>query len=846
MAEISDSHAESVAKNSSANTGRSRQTMMRMARTQVQKSVSDQRFNFMRAASAAVIVIGVAASIVLVLDVLFSGNLFGFRPEYIAVLGILIAAAAIYGWLEARRNQAILSGQTANLSSMAEQLETSIAELNSINSELRESETRYRGLVDSQDDIIFRKNSSGLLTFVNDAFCEAFNVDSATATGSIFKPTIISGSPAHHVQSRLLKPPHRVKYDQQIQTTQGPRWYAWEDFAILNERGTISEVQSVGRDISNRKKDEHELATTRDQAESANRAKSMFLASMSHEIRTPMNGVLGMTRLLLDTDLSPEQESYARAVDKSGKALLSLIDEILDLSKIEAGKLQLEFRPVILTDLVENITELLAPRAHAKGIEIASQIDPRVALPVKGDDNRLRQILLNLAGNAVKFTEHGGVRLEVMLKRSETENPQNSGKSSTSGDKKPTRIQFVISDTGIGMKEDALEKIFEQFNQADSTLSRKYGGTGLGLAISKSLIERMGGTIEVDSEVGRGSTFTFWLPYEPDISLEPKEIIALDALDGFSILLITNSMINSSAIKTYAESFGADIKIVTSAAEAKKALHERASSAPFTTLMYDKSKQDEHADPARALRQILSATDGIPRPRCILLISPEERRDLSDSSRGGFDTYLVKPIRRSSLVSRIRAEIALPPLRSENFSADDGSDISQNTKPKQTRKYNSSLRILVAEDNEINALLAVSLLEKEGHDVVHVENGLQAIDMITSSLANDNAVAPFDLVLMDVHMPELDGLQATQEIRSFLSVTGTNTRYLPIIALTANAMAEDRDRCLNAGMDDYLAKPIDKDELIDLLEKWAKTEPDQNNPAYISADHMPKAGLLAL
>ena len=797
------------------------QTMMRIARSQVKKSEQKKGYSFLRAASAAMIVIAVAAGIVVLLDIIFSGSVLGFRLEYISVFSILIAAGCAYGWLESRRNLADLSGRTATLSSMALQLETSIAELNSINGELRESETRYRGLVDSQGDIIFRKNADGVLTFVNGAFTQAFDIEAGLATGSVFRPTLISGIPAQHVQSKLLKAPHRVKYDQQIQTASGPRWYSWEDFAIIAKDGTIHEVQSVGRDITDRKEAENELASTRDQAETANRAKSMFLASMSHEIRTPMNGVLGMTRLLLDTDLTPEQYSYACAVDKSGKALLSLIDEILDLSKIEAGKLQLEFEPVILADLVENVTELLAPRAHAKGIEIASRIDPRVYLPIMGDDNRLRQILLNLVGNAIKFTDHGGVRIEVTMIAGKAatadEGSQNVDKMSGS---LPDRIEVSISDTGIGMKESELDRIFDQFKQADSTLSRKYGGTGLGLAISKSLIERMGGAIEVKSEIAQGSTFTFWLPYEADTSTKPEEVLDGDALAEFSVLLLTNSMINSSVLETYIESFGADITIVTSTQEARQALQQRASSRPFTTLMYDKSNQDEQADPARALTQITSDTNAVSRPRCILLISPEERRELSNSTRGGFDTYLVKPIRRASLVSRIKSEIALPSLQPGRSQGDETSH--------SPSAYCRNQRILVVEDNEINALLAISLLKKEGHDVIHAENGLEAIKIITASLTGEDTVEPFDMVLMDVHMPEMDGMQATREIRKLCASTKA-TKHLPIIALTANAMAEDRDRCLQAGMDDYLAKPIDKDELVELLKKWANPDLDQKN-----------------
>ena len=348
-------------------------------------------------------------------------------------------------------------------------LEARNEELSDRNWELREAEERARSLLAAQGDVIVRRDSTGLITYANDAYCALAGKPREVLTGTTIELRVIEqGAPTVQADGTRM-------HDQKIACGDGARWIAWREVTIRSENGT--EVQSVGRDVTDRVEAEHALEHTRDQAETANRAKSRFLAMVSHEIRTPLNGMLGMADLLLDTPLTPEQLTYAKAAKTSGETLLSLIEEILDFSKIEAGKLDLEARPFAPAAMIEEAVELMAPRAQAKGIEIASFIDERVPAQVVGDVARLRQVILNLVGNAIKFTEKGGVAVTVEPGSHENE------------------ILFEVRDTGIGLKTEDLARIFLDFEQADGSLTRKFGGTGLGLAISKRIVERMDGHI---------------------------------------------------------------------------------------------------------------------------------------------------------------------------------------------------------------------------------------------------------------------------------------------------------------------------------------------------------------
>lgn len=695
-------------------------------------------------------------------------------------------------------------GDIERIQRLGNRLERGIESLKDMQWELRENEARYRDLLDSQQDVILRRDAEGRLIFVNHAFCRVFDVEASHVLGRNFRPKQIEGENPDPLFPRPGE--KRRHYLQRIETSQGLKWFAWEDYAIPGDKSSAIEVQSVGRDVTEQREAEAALQDARDQAEAASLAKSRFLAVMSHEIRTPMNGIMGMASLISDTELTPEQTTYARAIRQSAKTLLSLIDEILDFSKIEAGRMELQHEPFAIDEVVQGVVELLAPRAHEKGLELGWYVSPALPRMLLGDELRLRQILMNLIGNAIKFTETGGISLEI-------DEPLGGALRETA-DSGPVAMTIKVKDTGIGMPPEALRSIFAEFVQADTTLARRYGGTGLGLAISRRLAQAMGGEIMVDSVAGRGTEFTLRLT----IAKAPGSKSLIEEWIGNSprqrILLALTRDSESLAIRRTLEAAGHIVESLARDADSGVAVPlTELSGGVFDTVITD--SQMEVSASAALLAVARSWSGGGRHVRAIITIDPAERDQLAKFYNIGFDAYLTRPVRPSSLLVHLtpkavrRAGEGAGPVRPRGGAqVRDGATAARRP------------RVLLSEDNDINAMLAERMLTLAGAEVVRVANGLRAVGEIERDL---EAAGPgFDLVLMDVHMPEMDGLSATRVIRQILSQqesTGGRAR-LPIIALTANAFAEDRQSCLDAGMDGYLSKPFERADLEELLERW--------------------------
>jgi signal transduction histidine kinase/DNA-binding response OmpR family regulator len=562
-------------------------------------------------------------------------------------------------------------------------------------------------------------------------------------------------------------------YDQKIAAIDGARWIAWREVTVRADGA--SEMQSVGRDVTDRVLIERALAVARDQAEAANRAKSRFLTMVSHEIRTPLNGILGMADLLGDTALTPEQTTYLKAVKTSGETLLSLIEEVLDFSKIEAGRLDLAVRPFLLAAFVEEVVELLGPRAQEKGLEIGCYVDEHLPARVVGDAARLRQVLFNLAGNAIKFTEQGGVSIVVEPAA------------------RPDMISIAVSDTGIGISLQDQARIFLEFEQADRSSTRKFGGTGLGLTISNRIVESMGGAIAVESAPGQGSTFrvTVALPSADEAGIPA---LAVPDLRGSDILIIAPALTEASLIARHLQRWGAYTKIVPDEKVAAAILPERI----WSALLVD------HVLGTEAGRELAHAAASV--PQRIVLVTPAMRTELGALKAAGFTGYLIKPVRAASLAARLSTN--------DGFESGGVSDIAE---PPSAAHAGGGLSILVAEDNDINALLTRALLIKLGHHPTVAANGAAAINCWLAARAGR---APFDRILMDLHMPGMDGLEAARRIRANEAEIGMSRT--PILALTANASAEDREACLAAGMDGFLVKPLDRERLAAALANAGK------------------------
>jgi two-component system, sensor histidine kinase and response regulator len=637
-----------------------------------------------------------------------------------------------------------------------------------------------------QHAIVARTDARGFITFVNDKFC----------TVSKYSREELLGQDHRIINSKY----HPKEFFTDLWTTikSGRVWkgeiknrakdgsFYWVDTTIVPFRdhfGKPTQFIVIRMDITGLKKIETELRASTDAAEAANRAKSEFLANMSHEIRTPMNGIIGMTELALDTKLTTEQREYLGMVKTSAASLLVLINDILDFSKIEAGKLDLDVGDFPLRQSVGETLKTLGFRAHEKGLELAWRVEPDVPDYLSGDISRMRQILVNLVGNAVKFTERGEVVVEI--ERDPGSTPE------------VTIIHFRVRDTGIGIAKEKQAMVFGAFTQADSSTTRRYGGTGLGLAITTRLVELMGGKLWLESELGIGSTFHFTIPFGIAAGPAPSQEIDPKILSHSSILVVDDNETNRLILVEMLGRWGMRVETAKSAEEALAALVRARIRGPnFAAVISDLQMPD--MDGFQLVERIRESPKFAAIP-ALILSSSAQQGERDRCRKLGIDAYLVKPIQPSELLdailSALSAHTASPELEAKG------------TTPAEA-DGRQGMKVLLAEDNAVNRTLARRLLEKHGHTVVVAENGREALETLERE--------PVDLVLMDVQMPEMDGLEAMAAIREREKLTGA---HVPIIALTAHAMKGDREKCLDAGADDYLTKPIRTVELYEAVDR---------------------------
>ncbi len=715
----------------------------------------------------------------------------------VAGVGLVFLFSGLVG---AHRRASALEARTAELDTLTAKLEATLSTMRAMNGRLHESENRYKGLVDAQGDAIFRRAPDARLTYGNDAFFRLFGLTPQAAVGRPFAPELHPDSRAPFFGSFAGRESgkERARYDQHVRTAYGWRWIAWEDYPVRDAQGRLIEVQSVGRDITERKALEDALTEARDKAEAANRAKSGFLATMSHEIRTPMNGVLGMARLLLESGPAPEQKTYIEAIHQSGESLLHLIEEILDFSKIESGHMTLEEDDVELRPMIDGVVELLTTRAHAKGVEVVSFIGHNTPEVIRCDGLRLRQILTNLVGNAIKFTERGGVRVNV-----------------EPAEGYPRRhLRFEVRDTGVGVPAEKHEEIFKEFVQADSSHARKFGGSGLGLAITKKLVTAMGGEIGVDAALGGGTLFWCAIPV---IALREADTTEYDMLAGLRIAIAARNQVLREGLTEQIRAGGGDVVSL--------AVDGGGGKADIVLIDAGTDTQPE-----------LSAyPDG--HGRAIVLLPPMARGRLPDFRSMGFSGYLMKPVRQGSLFTRLRArsgifmtpelpahgDLAAPVRAGESEplpkpvlqAAAQIASMPQATQRPVMARTGMPRKILLIEDNPINAMLSRELLRRRGFDVTDAISGEVALKATAEN--------SFDIILTDLHMPGLDGLETTRRLRA--REQDEKQPRIPVVALTADADQGVRAACQDAGMDGFLTKPIDPAELDAVLKNLF--QPDQ-------------------